>query len=89
MSVPDLSHLKGSETILVTMVCYGNICRSPMAAAVLVTKLLLFHHRRLLLIQQVPRTFMLAKVQILHRNEYGNELAIDINIVHHNLITLV
>mgnify|MGYP003330960261 CR=1 FL=1 len=41
MSVPDLSHLKGSETILVTMVCYGNICRSPMAAAVLSNKVAL------------------------------------------------
>ena len=38
MPVPDLSFLKDRETILVTMVCYGNICRSPMAAAVLHNK---------------------------------------------------
>ena len=38
MSVPDLSFLKNRETILITMVCYGNICRSPMAAAVLAHK---------------------------------------------------
>ena len=38
MAVPDLSFLKGRETLLVTMVCYGNICRSPMAAAVLHNK---------------------------------------------------
>ena len=35
MSLPDLSHLKNRESLLITMVCYGNICRSPMAAAVL------------------------------------------------------
>ena len=38
MSLPDLSHLKNHETIIVTMVCFGNICRSPMAAAVLHNK---------------------------------------------------
>lgn len=38
MPVPDLSFLKDRETILITMVCYGNICRSPMAAAVLANK---------------------------------------------------
>ena len=38
MTVPDLSFLKDRETILITMVCYGNICRSPMAAAVLSSK---------------------------------------------------
>ena len=38
MAVPDLSFLKNRENILVTMVCYGNICRSPMAAAVLNNK---------------------------------------------------
>jgi protein-tyrosine phosphatase len=33
--VPDLSFLAGRDHLLITMVCYGNICRSPMAAAVL------------------------------------------------------
>lgn len=36
--MPDLSHLRERESILVTMVCIGNICRSPMAAAVLSAK---------------------------------------------------
>ena len=34
----DLSFLKGRNHLLITMVCYGNICRSPMAAAVLHNK---------------------------------------------------
>ena len=34
----DLSFLKGRDHLLITMVCYGNICRSPMAAAVLRNK---------------------------------------------------
>ena len=34
----DLSFLKGRDHLLITMVCYGNICRSPMAAAVLHNK---------------------------------------------------
>ena len=38
MSVVDLSHLKGRDNLIITMVCYGNICRSPMAAAVLSNK---------------------------------------------------
>ena len=38
MALPDLSHLKDRETLIITMVCYGNICRSPMAAAVLHNK---------------------------------------------------
>ena len=38
MSLPNLSHLIYRETIIVTMVCFGNICRSPMAAAVLHNK---------------------------------------------------
>lgn len=38
MSLPDLSHLKDRDTLIVTMVCLGNICRSPMAAAVLHNK---------------------------------------------------
>ena len=33
--MPDLSFLAGRDHLLITMVCYGNICRSPMAAAVL------------------------------------------------------
>lgn len=37
--MPDLSFLKGREHLLITMVCYGNICRSPMAAAVLHNKI--------------------------------------------------
>jgi protein-tyrosine phosphatase len=36
--VRDLSFLKGRDHLLITMVCYGNICRSPMAAAVLHNK---------------------------------------------------
>ena len=35
MAIPDLSFLKGREHLLITMVCLGNICRSPMAAAIL------------------------------------------------------
>ncbi|MFO0196407.1 MAG: low molecular weight protein-tyrosine-phosphatase [Clavibacter sp.] len=38
MSAVDLSHLKGRDNLIITMVCYGNICRSPMAAAVLFNK---------------------------------------------------
>jgi protein-tyrosine phosphatase len=38
VALPDLSHLKGRENLIITMVCYGNICRSPMAAAVLHNK---------------------------------------------------
>lgn len=38
MAIPDLSFLKGREHLLITMVCLGNICRSPMAAAVLQNK---------------------------------------------------
>lgn len=36
--MPDLSHLRHREEVRVTMVCLGNICRSPMAAAVFATK---------------------------------------------------
>lgn len=36
--LPDLAHLKGRENLIITMVCLGNICRSPMAAAVLHNK---------------------------------------------------
>lgn len=38
MALPDLSHLIGRDNLIITMVCYGNICRSPMAAAVLHNK---------------------------------------------------
>lgn len=38
MALPDLSHLKDRESLIITMVCLGNICRSPMAAAVLHNK---------------------------------------------------
>jgi protein-tyrosine phosphatase len=38
VSALDLSHLKGRDNLIITMVCYGNICRSPMAAAVLSNK---------------------------------------------------
>jgi len=38
VSAVDLSHLKGRDNLIITMVCYGNICRSPMAAAVLANK---------------------------------------------------
>lgn len=36
--MPDLSHLRDRDEILITMVCLGNICRSPMAAAVLANR---------------------------------------------------
>lgn len=36
--MPDLSHLRDREEVRVTMVCLGNICRSPMAAAVFAHK---------------------------------------------------
>jgi protein-tyrosine phosphatase len=35
MSAPSLDHLRGKESIHIEMVCLGNICRSPLAAAVL------------------------------------------------------
>ena len=38
MSLPDLTHLKDKSSIHIMMVCLGNICRSPMAAAVLATR---------------------------------------------------
>lgn len=38
MALPNLAYLKGRENLIITMVCYGNICRSPMAAAVLHNK---------------------------------------------------
>jgi protein-tyrosine phosphatase len=38
LPTPDLSHLHDLERIEVMMVCLGNICRSPMAAAVLATR---------------------------------------------------
>lgn len=38
MALPDLSHLRERDTLIITMVCLGNICRSPMAAAVLHNK---------------------------------------------------
>lgn len=38
LRMPNLSFLKGRDHLLITMVCYGNICRSPMAAAVLHNK---------------------------------------------------
>ena len=38
MPLPDLSHLKDRPSIHIMMVCLGNICRSPMAAAVLANK---------------------------------------------------
>jgi protein-tyrosine phosphatase len=36
--VPDLSHLRNRDELLITMVCLGNICRSPMSAAVLANR---------------------------------------------------
>lgn len=36
--MPDLSHLRTRDELLITMVCLGNICRSPMAAAVLANR---------------------------------------------------
>ncbi len=36
--MPELSHLRDRDEILITMVCLGNICRSPMAAAVLANR---------------------------------------------------
>jgi protein-tyrosine phosphatase len=38
LPTPDLSHLHALDEIEVMMVCLGNICRSPMAAAVLATR---------------------------------------------------
>ena len=38
LRMPNLSFLKDRDHLLITMVCYGNICRSPMAAAVLHNK---------------------------------------------------
>jgi protein-tyrosine phosphatase len=38
VTLPDLSFLKNREHLIITMVCLGNICRSPMAAAVLHNK---------------------------------------------------
>ena len=36
--MPDLSHLRNRDELLITMVCLGHICRSPMAAAVLANR---------------------------------------------------
>lgn len=36
--MPELSHLRDRDEIRITMVCLGNICRSPMAAAVLANR---------------------------------------------------
>lgn len=36
--IPDLADLKAKDSLHVMMVCLGNICRSPMAAAVLATR---------------------------------------------------
>ena len=36
--MPELSHLRNRDELLITMVCLGNICRSPMAAAVLANR---------------------------------------------------
>ena len=38
MALPDISHLRERDNLIITMVCLGNICRSPMAAAVLHNK---------------------------------------------------
>jgi protein-tyrosine phosphatase len=38
LPLPDLSHLHDRDYLEVMMVCLGNICRSPMAAAVLATR---------------------------------------------------
>ena len=38
MSQSVISSLKGKDQLSITMVCLGNICRSPMAAAVLANK---------------------------------------------------
>lgn len=38
MNLSVISSLKGQEQLSISMVCLGNICRSPMAAAVLANK---------------------------------------------------
>jgi protein-tyrosine phosphatase len=38
MSQSVISSIKGKDQLSITMVCLGNICRSPMAAAVLANK---------------------------------------------------
>ena len=38
MNLSVISSLKDREQLSITMVCLGNICRSPMAAAVLANK---------------------------------------------------
>jgi len=38
MNQSSISSLKGKDQLSITMVCLGNICRSPMAAAVLAGK---------------------------------------------------
>ncbi len=38
MNLSVISSLKGRDQLSITMVCLGNICRSPMAAAVLANK---------------------------------------------------
>jgi protein-tyrosine phosphatase len=39
MNLSVISSIKGREQLSITMVCLGNICRSPMAAAVLANKI--------------------------------------------------
>lgn len=48
MSSDYISSLKGREIIRVEMVCLGNICRSPMAAAVLHNKVQAISHPRII-----------------------------------------
>ncbi len=38
MALPDLSHLRERDNLIITMVCLGNSWRAPMAAAVLHNK---------------------------------------------------
>ena len=38
MNLSVISSIKGRDQVSITMVCLGNICRSPMAAAVLANK---------------------------------------------------
>ena len=46
--MPDLSHLRDREEVRVTMVCLGNICRSPMAAAVFAHKVAHLYRPRII-----------------------------------------
>jgi protein-tyrosine-phosphatase len=60
-----LEYLKGRDEVTISMVCLGNICRSPMAAAIL---------HKFWLIALAPALGMLEKVQIRIPSKLGRSM---------------